>query len=54
MPVCKTCHTRMSKAKWARHHKNCVPEKTKGFEHYKDCRSYTVDPVTKKRVKGRR
>ena len=50
MAICKKCHTSMSKEKLARHVKNCVPEGTKGFEHYRVSKSYPVDPTTKKRI----
>jgi len=50
MGICKKCHTSMSRRKLALHQKYCVPEGTKGFEHYRRCKSYPVDPVTKKRV----
>ena len=53
MPTCTKCHTSMSKAVYARHYKNCVPDGTKGFEHFVESRSHPVDPITKKRIERR-
>ena len=50
MAVCKHCHTSMSKAKHARHEPTCMSMNSKGQQHFFACKSFAVDPITRKRV----
>ena len=39
MALCYKCHTRMSKEKLKFHKDGCVPDHTKGHDHFIGCRS---------------
>lgn len=48
MPICPKCHTRISKKKYARHRKTCIPIGSKGFEHFKVTKSFATDDSGKR------
>ena len=53
MAVCKHCHTSMSKARHARHEPLCHATGSKGLIHFFRCKSFAIDPVTRKRITKR-